>query len=159
MKVKCKADYYVCEYHDGDYVVYNELYENQSLASLVLMAITEVFIPGVNGFGKPQAIYIHQPEGMVVVEEDLSVTGSTDYEYFVLDRHLAKWRKSYGLVGRLFLVLGLLLEALLFYLFVFESSYDLCTGLFFLAMLGLFISFLASYGRHWGIEKRRKAHN
>lgn len=154
MQIKCKADNYTYIKREGRIVVFNEIYSNKT-SMIFLCAILSILLPDIKYYFIPLAIDIDVTEDSnIQIDKNLNVLGTSHYKYFIPKEHYYKWKKTFRLIFGLIIILELLLNLLILYIFLFSARFNFGAGLAFFCCI--FFTFYMGYkyvSRNYFIKK------
>lgn len=116
MSVKCLADEYVIVKKNEISYVYNSLYE-ESEKGLFWTAIIELLLPEASDYYIPICIELRNTQDDVIIGKKLDVVGTNAYQYFIAKHQYEKWKKTYGLAQKIIILLSVLIDVMMGYLF------------------------------------------
>lgn len=149
--VDCKAENYKVKEMEDFYLVYDWRYGQKTFLVFVL-AVFEVILPDTYSFNVPVAIKIKKTESPVLVEKDLKVTGTSEYEYFLPEKHYKQWRITYNFAFILLIFLALAVTILAGYIFM--ENRNVITGACFGIMIFITAAVVHKYVRQLKIVKK-----
>lgn len=114
--VNCKVNNYVYVKEGEHIVFFNDIFEDKTYL-ILLASLIELLCPDTSSFDIPVSIEVKVDENSVInLSENLEVTGSKEYRYFILKSHYEKWKKQV-LYLAVFLLQFHLLRHFSFYIF------------------------------------------
>ncbi len=131
MGIKCNAQNYKCVEVGESVLVFNSLYESNVL-TLFIAAFFEIFLPDSNNFYIPLAIELHRDHNNEIrIDKKLVVFGTNKFTYFIPKEHYYKWKKTFRVSFWIIMLIGMMVSALLMYIFLFPSKWNVFVGLSF----------------------------
>lgn len=117
MNIICNADGYTAEEMGGKYVISNKLYDSKTI-SLLFTAFLEMFIPEPSTYKIPRTLLINKTDddSVIVIDKDLNVKGTDNYEYVLIDSQFKKWKSTYLITYICTIMLSLAIFSLLLFI-------------------------------------------
>uniref|UniRef100_UPI0025982363 hypothetical protein n=1 Tax=uncultured Clostridium sp. TaxID=59620 RepID=UPI0025982363 len=82
MSIKCGNKNYAYVKKDGKIIIFNTIYESNTIL-LILASFLEILIPEIKNFKIPLAMEIEDKNEDIEVDENLSIIGSKNFNYFI----------------------------------------------------------------------------
>ena len=142
--VNCKVNNYVYVKEGEHIVFFNDIFEDKTYL-ILLASLIELLCPDTSSFDIPVSIEVKVDENSVInLSENLEVTGSKEYRYFILKSHYEKWKKT-SFISNCILITISFITALFFLYLFFKSNKNYIMGICFFIVLS--IKFWASKSR------------
>ncbi|SCP99848.1 hypothetical protein [Anaerobium acetethylicum] len=135
MSIRCEATNYKSCKRNNVIIYYNCLYESNTIL-LLLTAIIELIVPDIKSFYIPIAIEVRDDiHKAIIIDKNLKVHGSDDYDYFIPKEHYNKWKRTYRVVFGIVMILEVAVILLLVYLLL--SNLNLILGVTTFVVFGI----------------------
>ena len=115
--VNCKVNNYVYVKEGEHIVFFNDIFEDKTYL-ILLASLIELLCPDTSSFDIPVSIEVKVDENSVInLSENLEVTGSKEYRYFILKSHYEKWKKTSFISSCILITISFITALFFLYLF------------------------------------------
>lgn len=137
--VNCKVNNYVYVKEGEHIVFFNDIFEDKTYL-ILLASLIELLCPDTSSFDIPVSIEVKVDENSVInLSENLEVTGSKEYRYFILKSHYEKWKKTSFISNCILITISFITALFFLYLFL-KSNKNYIMGICFFIVLSITIA-------------------
>ena len=154
MSIKCGNKDYTYVKKDGKIIIFNTIYESNTIL-LIIASFLEILIPEIKNFKIPLAMEIEDKNEDIEVDENLSIIGSKNFNYFIPTNHYDKWKKTYMVAYLIIILTGILMSILLAYILII-SAFNLLVGIIFLIIMAMSMFIIIKFKKEVNLIKKYK---